>query len=56
MPELPCPSQQVIQRSSPAKAEEPAERHRLALADVKRSLITGGAMFTLLIALYFLLD
>jgi len=28
-----------------------AERHRYALADVKRSLVIGGAMFLLLIML-----
>jgi len=55
MPELSCPSQ-VIERSSLATAGEPAERHRYALADVKRSLVIGGAMFVLLIILYLLLS
>lgn len=55
MPELPRPSQ-VIERSSLAKAGELAERHQYALAEVKRSVVTGGAIFTLLIALYLLLS
>ena len=47
---------QAIKRSPPARVSELAERHRYALAGVKRSLVIGGAMFILLIILYLILD
>ena len=53
--ELPPSSVQAIERSSPTRLGEIAERHQVALADVKRSLVIGGAMFVLLIVLYLLL-
>ena len=53
VPELSRPSQ-VIEPSPAMRGGEPAERHRYALADVKHSLVIGGAMFTLLIVLYLL--
>ena len=53
--EFPRPSAQAIKRSPPARGGELAYRHRLALADVKLSLVIGGAMFALLVVLYLLL-
>ena len=54
-PELPRPSVQSIERSSPPRGGELAERHGLVLADVKHSLVICGVLLVLLIALYLLL-
>ena len=53
--EIPRPPAQAIEPSRPTRISEMSERHRLALVDVKRSLVIGGAMFVLLIVLYLLL-
>ena len=47
--------EKAIGRSPPARGGELAERHRLALADVKRSMVIGSVMFVLLIAFYLLM-
>ena len=43
IPDLSCPSQ-VIEQSPLVAADEPVERHRYPLADVKNSLVSDGAI------------
>jgi len=54
-PPLPLSSKQAPAAKSLVTTAEQTERYRYVVADLKRTAVIAGAMFLLLIVLYFLL-
>jgi hypothetical protein len=49
------PNKQSSQAKAQVSIDELATHHQYARTDLKRSLITGGSIFSLLVVLYFIL-